>query len=57
MVYLAEPLTEEELAEKEELKKQGFTNWAKSDFNKFINASAERGRFVVFVWPGVIDRC
>lgn len=50
-------MTEEELAEKEELKKQGFTNWAKSDFNKFINASAERGRFVVFVWPGVIDRC
>ena len=40
----AEPLTEEEQAEKEELLKQGFTNWSKRDFNQFIKANERFGR-------------
>lgn len=37
-------LTEEELVEKEELLKQGFTNWSKRDFNQFIKANEKYGR-------------
>lgn len=40
----AEPLTEEELAEKEKLLTQGFTNWTKRDFNQFIKANEKYGR-------------
>ena len=40
----AEPLNEEEQAEKEELLKQGFTNWSKRDFNQFIKANERFGR-------------
>nr|AML25533.1 ATP-dependent chromatin remodeler iswi-2 [Euschistus heros] len=40
----AEPLTEEELAEKENLLTQGFTNWTKRDFNQFIKANEKYGR-------------
>jgi hypothetical protein len=40
----AEPLTEEELAEKDELLKQGFSNWSKRDFNQFIKANEKYGR-------------
>ena len=40
----AEPLSEEEQAEKEELLKQGFTNWSKRDFNQFIKANERFGR-------------
>lgn len=40
----AEPLTEEELAEKESLLTQGFTNWSKRDFNQFIKANEKYGR-------------
>ena len=40
----AEPLSEEEQAEKEELLKQGFTNWSKRDFNQFIKANEKYGR-------------
>lgn len=40
----AEPLNEEELAEKEELLKQGFNNWSKRDFNQFIKANEKYGR-------------
>ncbi|CAH8522821.1 unnamed protein product [Schistosoma turkestanicum] len=40
----AEPLTEEELAEKEELLTQGFTNWSKRDFQQFIKANEKHGR-------------
>jgi SWI/SNF-related matrix-associated actin-dependent regulator of chromatin subfamily A member 5 len=40
----AEGLTEEELAEKEELLKQGFSNWNKRDFNQFIKANEKYGR-------------
>ncbi|XKL63332.1 hypothetical protein PGB90_005696 [Kerria lacca] len=39
----AEPLTEEEIAEKEELLTQGF-NWSKRDFNQFIKANEKYGR-------------
>ncbi|XP_041959644.1 LOW QUALITY PROTEIN: SWI/SNF-related matrix-associated actin-dependent regulator of chromatin subfamily A member 5 [Alosa alosa] len=40
----AEPLTEEELEEKENLLTQGFTIWNKRDFNQFIKANEKWGR-------------
>lgn len=40
----SEPLTEEEIAEKEDLLTQGFTNWTRRDFNQFIKANEKYGR-------------
>lgn len=40
----AEPLTEEEIAEKEKLLTEGFTNWSRRDFNQFIKANEKYGR-------------
>lgn len=40
----AEVLSEEEVQEKEELLKQGFSNWNKRDFNQFIKANEKYGR-------------
>ncbi|KAF2170306.1 hypothetical protein M409DRAFT_19908 [Zasmidium cellare ATCC 36951] len=40
----AEPLTEEEIAEKEQLANDGFGDWNKRDFQQFINGSAKYGR-------------
>ena len=40
----AEPLTEEEIAEKEQLALEGFGEWNKRDFQQFINGSAKYGR-------------
>lgn len=40
----AEPLTEEEIAEKEKLLEEGFTNWSKRDFNQFVKACEKYGR-------------
>lgn len=40
----AEPLTEDEQAEKESLLTQGFTTWTKRDFNQFIKANEKYGR-------------
>jgi superfamily II DNA or RNA helicase len=40
----AEPLTEEEQIEKENLLTMGFTNWSKRDFNQFIKANEKYGR-------------
>ncbi|KAK3913636.1 Chromatin-remodeling complex ATPase chain Iswi [Frankliniella fusca] len=40
----AQLLTEEEVAEKETLLTQGFTNWTKRDFNQFIKANEKYGR-------------
>lgn len=40
----AEPLTEEEIAEKENLLTMGFTNWSKREFNQFIKANEKYGR-------------
>uniref|UniRef100_A0A8C4N542 SNF2 related chromatin remodeling ATPase 1 n=1 Tax=Eptatretus burgeri TaxID=7764 RepID=A0A8C4N542_EPTBU len=40
----AEPLSEEELEEKERLLTQGFTNWTKRDFNQFVKANEKWGR-------------
>lgn len=40
----AELLSEEEIAEKESLLTQGFTNWTKRDFNQFIKANEKYGR-------------
>jgi SWI/SNF-related matrix-associated actin-dependent regulator of chromatin subfamily A member 5 len=40
----AEPLTEEEQAEKERLINKGFPEWNKRDFQQFLNGSAKYGR-------------
>ncbi|KAJ6627766.1 Chromatin-remodeling complex ATPase chain Iswi [Pseudolycoriella hygida] len=40
----SEPLTHEELIEKEALLVQGFNNWTKRDFNQFIKANEKYGR-------------
>jgi SWI/SNF-related matrix-associated actin-dependent regulator of chromatin subfamily A member 5 len=40
----AEPLTEEEIAEKEQLATQGFGEWNKRDFQQFVNGSGKYGR-------------
>ena len=41
---LAEPLTEEEQKEKEELSPQGFSNWNKRDFQLFCRGTEIYGR-------------
>lgn len=40
----AQPLTEEEEKRKAELESEGFTNWNKNDFRKFIAACGKYGR-------------
>lgn len=40
----AEVLAEDEVAEKEKLLTEGFTNWTKRDFNQFIKANEKYGR-------------
>jgi len=40
----AEPLTDEEKAEKERLIEKGFPEWNKRDFQQFLNGSAKYGR-------------
>ncbi|ESN98569.1 hypothetical protein HELRODRAFT_101736 [Helobdella robusta] len=40
----AEPLTDEEIALKDELLRQGFSTWTKRDFNQFIKANEKYGR-------------
>ena len=40
----AEELTEEQQKEKEELLREGFSNWTKRDFNAFIKANEKYGR-------------
>jgi len=40
----AEILTEDEITEKEDLLKQGFSNWTKRDFNQFVKANEKFGR-------------
>lgn len=44
MIDEAEPLDENEIAEKEQLAAQGFGEWNKRDFQQFINGSARYGR-------------
>eukprot|EP01024_Parvocaulis_polyphysoides_P008605 TRINITY_DN12569_c0_g2_i1.p1 TRINITY_DN12569_c0_g2~~TRINITY_DN12569_c0_g2_i1.p1 ORF type:complete len:269 (+),score=39.05 TRINITY_DN12569_c0_g2_i1:139-945(+) len=40
----AQPLTEEEMMERERLLEQGFSNWNRRDFNAFIRACEKHGR-------------
>eukprot|EP01025_Chloroclados_australasicus_P061699 TRINITY_DN8110_c3_g1_i2.p1 TRINITY_DN8110_c3_g1~~TRINITY_DN8110_c3_g1_i2.p1 ORF type:complete len:1007 (+),score=121.42 TRINITY_DN8110_c3_g1_i2:328-3021(+) len=40
----SQPLTEEELAERERLLEEGFSNWNRRDFNAFIRACEKHGR-------------
>lgn len=47
--YTAEPLTEEELAEKEELLTQGFEDWSRRDFQQFIRALESYGWYGHFL--------
>ena len=39
----AVPLTEDELAEKEQLISQGFENWSRRDFQQFVRALENHG--------------
>eukprot|EP00123_Amoebidium_parasiticum_P017207 comp23754_c0_seq2/m.41063 comp23754_c0_seq2/g.41063 ORF comp23754_c0_seq2/g.41063 comp23754_c0_seq2/m.41063 type:complete len:1012 (-) comp23754_c0_seq2:256-3291(-) len=43
-VNTAEPLTEEEVVEKDSLLESGFVNWTKKDFNAFRKACERHGR-------------
>ena len=40
----AEPLSEEQLQEKESLLQEGFSDWSRRDFNQFVRSCAEHGR-------------
>ncbi|KAK3173325.1 hypothetical protein OEA41_006654 [Lepraria neglecta] len=40
----AEPLTEKEQQQKEEMSQQGFADWNRRDFQQFVNGSARYGR-------------
>ena len=40
----SEPLTDEEISEKEALLQEGFTTWTRRDFNQFIKANEKYGR-------------
>ena len=40
----AEPLTEEQITEKEDLLQSGFSGWSRRDFNQFVRAVGEYGR-------------
>ncbi|KAF9215123.1 hypothetical protein BGZ59_002233 [Podila verticillata] len=44
LIDTAEPLTEEEVAEKEQLLEQGFENWGRRDFTSFYKACEKYGR-------------
>ncbi|QLL32669.1 hypothetical protein HG536_0D01910 [Torulaspora globosa] len=44
----AQPLTEEEEKLKSEWEKEGFTNWTKTEFRKFITASGKYGRNSIY---------
>ena len=45
LLYSAEPLTDEELLEKEELQKRGFEDWSKRDYQQLIKAYEAHGRY------------
>ena len=44
--HIAEPLTEEELQEKEELIAKGFEDWSRRDFQQFVRALESYGWYV-----------
>ncbi len=41
----AEPLTEEEVAQKELLEKDGFFDWSKRDFQQFMKGIEKHGKY------------
>jgi len=43
----AEPITEEDIVEKQELLKHGFGNWTKKDFAAFVKACEKSGRYEI----------
>ena len=48
----AQPLTEEEMAEKERMTEQGFGDWNRRDFQQFINGTAKYGKTN---WDGIAE--
>ncbi|XP_057722544.1 ISWI chromatin-remodeling complex ATPase CHR17-like [Arachis stenosperma] len=44
MVEVGDPLTAEELEEKEQLLEEGFSSWSRRDFNTFVRACEKYGR-------------
>jgi SWI/SNF-related matrix-associated actin-dependent regulator of chromatin subfamily A member 5 len=54
IMSLAEPLTEEEVARKEELSRHGFDNWSKRDFQQFVKAVEAHGRCDPYTFHNVL---
>jgi len=46
----AEPLTEEEMALKEEYAQQGFGDWSRRDFQQFIRGLETHGWYVITIF-------
>jgi hypothetical protein len=43
-LHIAEPLTEEQIEEKEVLQKEGFEHWSKRDFQQLVKAYEAHGK-------------
>jgi SWI/SNF-related matrix-associated actin-dependent regulator of chromatin subfamily A member 5 len=54
--YTAEPLTEEEKADKEEAIQEGFPNWSRREQQRFISACVEHGRHNIAIIADVCER-
>jgi len=48
-LFIAEPLTEEEIAQKEEFVAEGFPDWSRRDFQQFVRALESYGWYVLFI--------
>ena len=44
--FKAEPLTEDQVEEKEALQREGFENWSKRDFQQLVKAYEAHGKYV-----------
>lgn len=53
-ISAAEPLTEEEQIEKDQLISEGFENWSRRDFQQFIRALETYGWYVYLHYRGII---
>ena len=47
VIDTVEPLTEEEVALKEEYAQKGFSDWSRRDFQQFIRALESHGWYVI----------
>ncbi|KAJ9103708.1 hypothetical protein QFC20_004712 [Naganishia adeliensis] len=56
LIDTAEPLTEEEKADKEEAIQEGFPNWSRREQQRFISACVEHGRNNIQIIADVCER-